>query len=210
MLLGDGGAEDRVKDVRGPRPPHAGLSPLMAAPLLQSLQTEKETPQGSLGEGPSATPPSKSGQKTRPLIPEMCFTSSGENTEPLPANSYIGDDGTSLLISCAKCCLQVHASECWAGEPRGQPHTAPLHPPKTATLASAGQGSPFLWLLLRAYSGTWRHGVGVLTFGGRCPALPPGQGRTAWSASFWEVPPRPALPSQGLGGSRRSGTRQGL
>jgi len=40
----------------------------------------------------------------------MCFTSSGENTEPLPANSYIGDDGTSLLIACAKCCLQVHAS----------------------------------------------------------------------------------------------------
>lgn len=89
-------------------------SPLKAVRLPQSLQTEKETPQASLGEGPSATPPSKSGQKTRPLIPEMCFISSGENTEPLPANSYIGDDGTSLLIACAKCCLQVHASECRA------------------------------------------------------------------------------------------------
>lgn len=42
----------------------------------------------------------------------MCFTSSGENTEPLPANSYVGEDGTSPLISCAHCCLQVHASEC--------------------------------------------------------------------------------------------------
>ncbi|KAG8519076.1 Lysine-specific demethylase 4B [Galemys pyrenaicus] len=73
-------------------------------------QTEKETLQASLGEGPSSVPPSKSGQKTRPLIPEMCFTSSGENTEPLPANSSIGEDGTSLLIACAKCCLQVHAS----------------------------------------------------------------------------------------------------
>ncbi|XP_053753895.1 lysine-specific demethylase 4B isoform X4 [Panthera pardus] len=79
-------------------------------PYTQSLQTEKEAPQASLGEGPSVAPPSKSGQKTRPLIPEMCFTSGGENTEPLPANSYIGDDGTSLLIACAKCCLQVHAS----------------------------------------------------------------------------------------------------
>lgn len=78
---------------------------------LQALQTEKEAPPSSLGEGPS-TPPSKSGQKTRPLIPEMCFTSSAENTEPLPANFSIGDDGTSLLIACAKCCLQVHASEC--------------------------------------------------------------------------------------------------
>ncbi|XP_039103527.1 lysine-specific demethylase 4B isoform X3 [Hyaena hyaena] len=79
-------------------------------PYTQALQTEKEAPQASLGEGPSVAPPSKSGQKTRPLIPEMCFTSGGENTEPLPANSYIGDDGTSLLIACAKCCLQVHAS----------------------------------------------------------------------------------------------------
>lgn len=83
-------------------------------PLLQSLQMEKEAPQASLGEGPSI-PPSKCGQKTRPLIPEMCFTSSAENTEPLPANSYIGDDGTSLLIACAKCCLQVHASEWTTG-----------------------------------------------------------------------------------------------
>ncbi|OWK12188.1 hypothetical protein Celaphus_00003301 [Cervus elaphus hippelaphus] len=79
-------------------------------PYSQSLQTEKEAPQAALGEGPSAIPPSRSGQKTRPLIPEMCFTASGENTEPLPANSYIGDDGTSPLIACAKCCLQVHAS----------------------------------------------------------------------------------------------------
>uniref|UniRef100_A0A8C2YMS8 [histone H3]-trimethyl-L-lysine(9) demethylase n=1 Tax=Chinchilla lanigera TaxID=34839 RepID=A0A8C2YMS8_CHILA len=54
--------------------------------------------------------------KTRPLIPEMCFTSSGENTEPLPANSCVGDDGTSPLISCAKCCLQVHAS-CYGVRP---------------------------------------------------------------------------------------------
>uniref|UniRef100_A0A2K6UHR0 Lysine-specific demethylase 4B n=1 Tax=Saimiri boliviensis boliviensis TaxID=39432 RepID=A0A2K6UHR0_SAIBB len=79
-------------------------------PYCQALQTEKEAPPASLGEGSSATPPSRSGQKTRPLIPEMCFTSGGENTEPLPANSYIGDDGTSPLITCAKCCLQVHAS----------------------------------------------------------------------------------------------------
>lgn len=93
------------------RLPRVGLPTEGSPLLLQSLQTEKEAPQASLGEGPSAAPPSKSGQKTRPLIPEMCFTSSGENTEPLPANSYIGDDGTSLLIACAKCCLQVHASE---------------------------------------------------------------------------------------------------
>ncbi|XP_069505448.1 lysine-specific demethylase 4B-like isoform X2 [Ambystoma mexicanum] len=55
-------------------------------------------------------PLSRCGSKTKPLVPEMCFTSSSENTEPVPDNSYIGEDGTSPLISCAKCCLQIHAS----------------------------------------------------------------------------------------------------
>ncbi|XP_057627260.1 lysine-specific demethylase 4B isoform X3 [Chionomys nivalis] len=83
-------------------------------PYSQSVQTEREVP---AAPGDSAVqPPSKSGQRTRPLIPEMCFTSSGENTEPLPANSYVGEDGTSPLISCAHCCLQVHAS-CYGVRP---------------------------------------------------------------------------------------------
>ncbi|KAM7134626.1 lysine-specific demethylase 4B-like isoform 3-T4 [Macrochelys suwanniensis] len=79
-------------------------------PYNQSLQMDKEAVQVSTGESSSLLQLSKCGQKTKPLIPEMCFTSGGENTEPLPSNSYIGEDGTSLLISCAKCCLQVHAS----------------------------------------------------------------------------------------------------
>ncbi|RLV90963.1 hypothetical protein DV515_00014268 [Chloebia gouldiae] len=76
----------------------------------RSSQVEKEAAPISTGEPSSFVHLSKCGQKTKPLIPEMCFTSSGENTEPLPSNSYIGEDGTSPLISCAKCCLQVHAS----------------------------------------------------------------------------------------------------
>uniref|UniRef100_A0A8V1AFV8 Lysine-specific demethylase 4B n=2 Tax=Gallus gallus TaxID=9031 RepID=A0A8V1AFV8_CHICK len=79
-------------------------------PYTQSLQMDKEAVPASVGETTSFVHLSKCGQKTKPLIPEMCFTSSGENTEPLPSNSYIGEDGTSSLISCAKCCLQVHAS----------------------------------------------------------------------------------------------------
>ncbi|XP_029819738.1 lysine-specific demethylase 4B [Manacus vitellinus] len=79
-------------------------------PYNQSLQVDKEAGPVSGGEPSSFIHLSKCGQKTKPLIPEMCFTSSGENTEPLPSNSYIGEDGTSPLISCAKCCLQVHAS----------------------------------------------------------------------------------------------------
>lgn len=86
----------------------AYCGPELSAVTLQSVQTERDS---------AVQPPSKSGQRTRPLIPEMCFTSSGENTEPLPANSYVGEDGTSPLISCAHCCLQVHASECSTAAP---------------------------------------------------------------------------------------------
>lgn len=127
--------------------PCTWLCPLKAPSPLQALQTEKEAPTASLGEGSSATPPSKSGQKTRPLIPEMCFTSGGENTEPLPANSYIGDDGTSPLIACGKCCLQVHASECHCGAQRSR-----------ALLQGAGGGAG---------------GGSILPCGGPCRPLSP-------------------------------------
>ncbi|ETE65387.1 Lysine-specific demethylase 4C [Ophiophagus hannah] len=51
-----------------------------------------------------------SNEKTKPLIPEICFIYSEENTENYPSNGFIEEDGTSMLISCAKCCVQVHAS----------------------------------------------------------------------------------------------------
>ncbi|NWS30974.1 KDM4B demethylase, partial [Polioptila caerulea] len=79
-------------------------------PYNQSSQVEKEAGPGPAGEPSPLVHLPRCGQRTKPLIPEMCFTSSGENTEPLPSNSYLGEDGTSPLVSCAKCCLQVHAS----------------------------------------------------------------------------------------------------
>nr|XP_045005346.1 lysine-specific demethylase 4C isoform X1 [Jaculus jaculus] len=51
-----------------------------------------------------------SGGKTKPIIPEMCFIYSEENIEYSPPNAFLEEDGTSLLISCAKCFVQVHAS----------------------------------------------------------------------------------------------------
>ncbi|XP_059780745.1 lysine-specific demethylase 4C isoform X5 [Balaenoptera ricei] len=51
-----------------------------------------------------------SGGKTKPLIPEMCFIYSEENIEYSPPNAFLEEDGTSLLISCAKCRVRVHAS----------------------------------------------------------------------------------------------------
>uniref|UniRef100_A0A8C9TKQ7 Lysine-specific demethylase 4B n=1 Tax=Scleropages formosus TaxID=113540 RepID=A0A8C9TKQ7_SCLFO len=59
------------------------------------------------------------GSRTRPLVPEMCFSSGAENTEPLPANSHIGEDGTSVLLCCTGCSLQVHAS-CYGVPPDKQ------------------------------------------------------------------------------------------
>nr|XP_003216616.1 PREDICTED: lysine-specific demethylase 4C isoform X1 [Anolis carolinensis]XP_008101557.1 PREDICTED: lysine-specific demethylase 4C isoform X1 [Anolis carolinensis] len=48
--------------------------------------------------------------KTKPLIPEICFIYSEDNTENYPSNGFIEEDGTSVLIACTKCCVQVHAS----------------------------------------------------------------------------------------------------
>ncbi|XP_029285313.1 lysine-specific demethylase 4B [Cottoperca gobio] len=47
---------------------------------------------------------------TRPLVPEMCFSVGAGNTEPPPTNYHIGEDGTSPLLCCSSCHLQVHAS----------------------------------------------------------------------------------------------------
>ncbi|KAL1776917.1 lysine-specific demethylase 4C isoform X1 [Sigmodon hispidus] len=52
----------------------------------------------------------QSGRKTKPIIPEMCFIYSEENIEYSPPNAFLEEDGTSLLISCAKCFVRVHAS----------------------------------------------------------------------------------------------------
>uniref|UniRef100_A0A8C9WI36 [histone H3]-trimethyl-L-lysine(9) demethylase n=1 Tax=Scleropages formosus TaxID=113540 RepID=A0A8C9WI36_SCLFO len=54
------------------------------------------------------------GSRTRPLVPEMCFSSGADNMEPLPSNSHVAEDGTSVLLSCSTCSLQVHASKCRA------------------------------------------------------------------------------------------------
>ncbi|KAM7410685.1 hypothetical protein PAMA_001903 [Pampus argenteus] len=57
--------------------------------------------------------------RTKPLIPEMCFTTTTEEDseceEPL-ITPHLEEDGTSLLISCSQCSVRVHTS-CYGVDP---------------------------------------------------------------------------------------------
>ncbi|XP_056270042.1 lysine-specific demethylase 4A isoform X2 [Pseudoliparis swirei] len=57
--------------------------------------------------------------RTKPLIPEMCFTTTTEEDseyEEQPVTTHLEEDGTSLLISCSRCNIRVHTS-CYGVDP---------------------------------------------------------------------------------------------
>ncbi|XP_078115652.1 lysine-specific demethylase 4A isoform X5 [Sander vitreus] len=57
--------------------------------------------------------------RTKPLIPEMCFTTTTEEDsecEEQPVTPHLEEDGTSLLISCSQCSIRVHTS-CYGVDP---------------------------------------------------------------------------------------------
>uniref|UniRef100_A0A674N3A7 Lysine-specific demethylase 4B n=1 Tax=Takifugu rubripes TaxID=31033 RepID=A0A674N3A7_TAKRU len=91
--------------------PHCAICSLFH-PYAQVIRTslDKVTSLSFL----SLTPPPP--PRTRPLIPEMCFSVGACNSEPPPTNSHIGEDGTSLLLCCSSCQMQVHAS-CYGVKP---------------------------------------------------------------------------------------------
>uniref|UniRef100_A0AAR2K518 [histone H3]-trimethyl-L-lysine(9) demethylase n=1 Tax=Pygocentrus nattereri TaxID=42514 RepID=A0AAR2K518_PYGNA len=81
----------------GLRPPYCAVCSLFHAYEQNELN--------SLTQG---SPTSEEKLKTKPLIPEMCFTGSSEGQLSTP---HLEPDGTSQLVSCSMCSVRVHTSE---------------------------------------------------------------------------------------------------
>ncbi|XP_051644205.1 lysine-specific demethylase 4C isoform X2 [Manacus candei] len=100
-------AEKEYNAACAKKEPHCAICTLLM-PYYKPDNHDEEGP--TFREANSAGTLMAENEKTKPLIPEMCFIYSEENTENYPSNAFIEEDGTSLLISCAKCCVRVHAS----------------------------------------------------------------------------------------------------
>uniref|UniRef100_A0A8C5B0D4 [histone H3]-trimethyl-L-lysine(9) demethylase n=1 Tax=Gadus morhua TaxID=8049 RepID=A0A8C5B0D4_GADMO len=88
-------------------------------PPYCSVCTLFRTYQRCASGGESPVMASGGRMRTKPLIPEACFTTiteeDAESEEQTPT-PHLHDDGTSLLISCSQCSVRVHTS-CYGVDP---------------------------------------------------------------------------------------------
>ncbi|KAJ6659448.1 hypothetical protein lerEdw1_018682 [Lerista edwardsae] len=93
-------AEKEYNAAMAQQPPYCAV-----CMLFQTYQADCGGP--SYQTGPRAADGKMS---TKPLIPEMCFTTTGCSTDVSLSTPYLEEDGTSLLITCKRCQVRVHAS----------------------------------------------------------------------------------------------------
>uniref|UniRef100_A0AAY5F023 [histone H3]-trimethyl-L-lysine(9) demethylase n=1 Tax=Electrophorus electricus TaxID=8005 RepID=A0AAY5F023_ELEEL len=86
-------------------------SPYCAVCMLFQAHQRVRSPASLCGDREPA-PIQAGGQvRTKPLIPEVCFTTTTEDSAELHLSTpHLEQDGTSVLISCAQCCVRVHTS----------------------------------------------------------------------------------------------------
>uniref|UniRef100_A0A8C5BZ12 [histone H3]-trimethyl-L-lysine(9) demethylase n=1 Tax=Gadus morhua TaxID=8049 RepID=A0A8C5BZ12_GADMO len=93
----------------GLQPPYCSVCTL--------FRTYHQAPYSVIKESPVMA--SGGRMRTKPLIPEACFTTiteeDAESEEQTPT-PHLHDDGTSLLISCSQCSVRVHTS-CYGVDP---------------------------------------------------------------------------------------------
>uniref|UniRef100_A0A8C2PVW0 [histone H3]-trimethyl-L-lysine(9) demethylase n=1 Tax=Cyprinus carpio TaxID=7962 RepID=A0A8C2PVW0_CYPCA len=84
----------------GLRPPYCAV-----CALFQAHQ------QSEGGESEPAVVLPRGQMRTKPLIPERCFTTTTEDSADVqPSTPHLEEDGTSLLVSCSLCSVRVHTS----------------------------------------------------------------------------------------------------
>uniref|UniRef100_A0A8C9X0V3 [histone H3]-trimethyl-L-lysine(9) demethylase n=1 Tax=Sander lucioperca TaxID=283035 RepID=A0A8C9X0V3_SANLU len=85
--------------------------------ICRLFHTYQQTECGNSGDKPVMVAGGR--MRTKPLIPEMCFTTTTEDDsecEEQPVTPHLEEDGTSLLISCSQCSIRVHTS-CYGVDP---------------------------------------------------------------------------------------------
>uniref|UniRef100_A0A8C0G132 Lysine-specific demethylase 4A n=1 Tax=Chelonoidis abingdonii TaxID=106734 RepID=A0A8C0G132_CHEAB len=101
-------AEKEYNQIMAQQPPHCAV-----CMLFQTYQAEC----GTHGQSPGVAPGTATRKvRTKPLIPEMCFTATGCSTDLSLSTPYLEEDGTSVLITCKNCSVCVHAS-CYGVSP---------------------------------------------------------------------------------------------